>query len=205
MTVFGCLNHEVPLTSSDNSSVTCETGRLGCACPFYCGYGDLMRPHICQEAGWKTAETVGASGPGAWHGLLCPCPSSALVPALPRGRNCPLPSSPRTLPVCRAPGRLPALCQRHGQPQPPADPLPPDRQLVPEPPLTLCHRTWVRDPACPLFAPLDGCPHYGLHLCAVGPCVCWPPCCLSPLTCVHVTSQAVCHHVSACVGYLAPA
>lgn len=28
-TVFGCLNHEVPLASSDNASVTCETGRLG--------------------------------------------------------------------------------------------------------------------------------------------------------------------------------
>lgn len=27
--MFGCLNHEVPLASSDNASVTCETGRLG--------------------------------------------------------------------------------------------------------------------------------------------------------------------------------
>ncbi|XP_077646425.1 transmembrane protein 8B isoform X2 [Lonchura striata] len=33
VTVFGCLNHGVPLTSSDNTSVICETGRLGCACP----------------------------------------------------------------------------------------------------------------------------------------------------------------------------
>uniref|UniRef100_A0A8C5U2S0 EGF-like domain-containing protein n=1 Tax=Malurus cyaneus samueli TaxID=2593467 RepID=A0A8C5U2S0_9PASS len=28
VTVFGCLNHEVPLTSSDNTSVTCETESL---------------------------------------------------------------------------------------------------------------------------------------------------------------------------------
>ncbi|XP_064903237.1 transmembrane protein 8B isoform X3 [Columba livia] len=28
VTVFGCLNHEVPLTSSDNASVTCETESL---------------------------------------------------------------------------------------------------------------------------------------------------------------------------------
>lgn len=33
VTVFGCLNHEVPLTLGDNSSVTCETGRGGPTAP----------------------------------------------------------------------------------------------------------------------------------------------------------------------------
>lgn len=136
--MFGCLNHEVPLTSSDNASVTCETGRLGYACSPCRGYGGRTPQCVWRETGWEMAETVGASGPGAWHRVLCPCPSFA------EGKGLPLPCSPRALPVRRVPGRLPALRQCHGQPQPPADPLPPDRQLVPEPALALCHGAWVR-------------------------------------------------------------
>lgn len=111
--MFGCLNHEVPLTSSDNASVTCETGRLGCAC-------SLLWP---------------------WVLTLMPCQG---LPGVGGCLACLLPSSPAAFPADRVPGRLPALCQCHGQPEPPAHPLPPDGQLVPEPALPLCHRAWVR-------------------------------------------------------------
>lgn len=159
--MFGCLNHEVPLTSSDNASVTCETGRLGYACSPCRGCGGHTPQRVWREAGWEMAETIRASGPGAWHRVLCPCPSSA------EGKGLPLPCSPGALPAHRVPGRLPALCQRHGQPQPPADPLPPDRQLVPEPALTLCHGARVRAPSMsPPCAPRGDVPTMAcIHVC----------------------------------------
>lgn len=154
---------------------------VGVSCP----------PYVQQEAGWEMAETMGASGPG----VLCPCPSSA------HGEGLPLPCSHGALLVHRVPVRLPALCQCHSQPQPPADSLPPDRQLVPELALTLCHGAWVRAAACPLPAHQRGCPTHDLH-----PCALWvhrracPLHCVSLLTCVHMALGAVCHRVSACVG-----
>uniref|UniRef100_A0A8B9ISP5 EGF-like domain-containing protein n=1 Tax=Amazona collaria TaxID=241587 RepID=A0A8B9ISP5_9PSIT len=70
VTVFGCLNHEVPLTSSDNTSVTCETGRLGCARPSC---------HVQQETEWEM-----------WGHPALGC--SIPVPALPMGKGCPCPA-----------------------------------------------------------------------------------------------------------------
>lgn len=126
---------------------------------------------------------------------------SVLVPALPRRRGRPLPYSHGALCVHRVPGRLPALRQCHGHPQPPANPLPPDRQLVPEPALALCHRAWVRALGCPLPLHSEGisplCP---ASMCTRGPCMCLSPVLQSPLMCVHVALWAVCHPVSVCVG-----
>lgn len=164
--MFGCLNHEVPLTSSDNASVTCETGRLGCACP----PPDMSGKRLGGR--WQRPWGHLALEPGTG----CSVP----VPALPRRRGCPLPYSPGALHAHRVPGRLPALRQCHGHPQPPANPLPPDRQLVPEPALTLCHRPWVRASGCPLPVHPEGisqlCP---ASMCTMGACVC-----LSPVPCV---------------------
>lgn len=137
-----------------------------------------------------------------WGGHLAPEPGtgcSVPVPAVPRGRGCPLPGSPGALLTRRVPGRLPALRQRHRQPQPPADPLPPDGQLVPEPALTLCHGAWVRVLAHPLPThPEVMSPPWPASVCAVGVL---GPCAARHRSCVcNVASWAVCHRASACVG-----
>lgn len=52
----------------------------------------------------------------------------------------------------------------------------------------------------PPLCPPEGCPHYGLHLCAVWVHVCARPCAACHHSYVYVASWAVCHRLSACVG-----
>lgn len=188
--MFGCLNHEVPLTSGDNASVTCETGRLGCACVSCHGRGGHT-PHV-------SGKKLGGRRQRPWGHLASEPDTGCSVPvtALLRGRGCPLPCSPRALPARRVSGRLPALRQCHSQPQPTADPLPPDGQLVPEPALALCHGARVRAPACPLPARPEGMsPPRPASVCAVGLWVCLAP--ALPVT-AHVCARGFTGCVSLC-------
>lgn len=86
-----------------------------------------------------TCETGEARLAGLRGGRLsASCPAAG-------GQWCPEPCSAAAS-LGRAAGRLPPDPQRDGPAQQAADPLPTDRDLVPESPLTLCRGPWVKKP-----------------------------------------------------------